>query len=142
MAINVKPLATIVSKYVANASVAGPAYTAGINSPKQPWAASTAASANTWAAGVQAAITAGTFVAGVNAAGDATWQTKSTTVGAQRYPSGITAGQGKYQANIQPYIQAISALTLPPRNPKGDPANINRVSAVDTALHNLKLQIK
>jgi len=140
MAINIKPLSTIVAKYVANASVAGPAYTAGIASPKQPWAAATAASATTWAAGVQQAITNGSFVDGVNNAGDAKWSQRASTVGAQRYPSGITAGQAAYQTGIQPYLQTLASLTLPPRAPKGDPSNLNRVSAVDTALHNLKLQ--
>lgn len=141
MAINIKPLATIVTKYVQRASGAGQAYTDGINNPKRDWAASTAASATSWAAGVQGAITDGRFVSGVNNAGDAKWATKATTVGATRYPGGITAGQGAYQAGIQPFLQALSTLTLPPRGPKGDPANINRVTAVNTALRNLKLQL-
>lgn len=141
MAINIKPLASIVTKYVQRASAAGQAYIDGVNNPKQDWAQSTAASAQSWAAGVQAAITDGRFVNGVNSAGDAKWAQKSTSIGAQRYPSGVTAGQQAYSTGIQPFLQALSALNLPPRGPKGDPANTNRVTAVDTALRNLKLQL-
>lgn len=141
MAINIKPLATIVAKYVQRASAAGQAYTDGVNNPRQPWAQSTVNAANTWSAGVQQAITDGRFVRGVQNAGDALWQSKSTTLGAQRYPGGITAGQTKYQNNIQPFLQLLSTLNLPPRMPTGDPANLQRVSSVDTALRNLALQI-
>jgi hypothetical protein len=142
MAINIKPLATIVQKYVTRASASGQAYIDGINNPRQDWQQSTAASANAWAAGVQGAITDGRFVAGVNIAGDAKWSTRSTTIGAQRYPGGITAGQQAYQSGIQPYLQMLSTLNLPPRLPRGDPGNLQRVQAVDTALRNLSLQLR
>lgn len=142
MAITLKPLANIVTKYVSRASAAGPAYVDGVNNPKQDWAASTAASAQSWAAGVQQSITDGRFVAGVNKAGNAKWAGQSINVGASRYPAGITSGQSRYQQGLQPYYQQLSTLTLPPRGPKGDPSNINRVAAVDTALRNLKLQMQ
>jgi hypothetical protein len=142
MAINIKPLATIVQKYVQRASAAGQAYIDGVNNPKQDWQQATAASALTWAAGVQAAITDGRFTSGVNLAGDAKWSQRSTTVGAQRYPGGITAGQGNYQAKIQPFLQLLSTLNLPARAPKGDPGNLQRVAAVDTALRTLALQLR
>lgn len=141
MGIQIKPLTTIVTKYVQRASAAGQAYVDGINNPKQDWAQTTAASANSWAAGVQSAITDGRFVSGVNNAGDTKWSTNSINIGAPRYPGGITAGQGNYSKGIQPYLTALSNLTLPPRGPKGDPANLQRVNAVDTALRNLKLSL-
>jgi hypothetical protein len=142
MAINIKPLTVIVAKYVARASAAGQAYIDGINNPRQDWQTSTAASANVWAAGVQGAITDGRFVKGVQLAGDAKWSSRSTTVGAQRYPGGITAGQQAYSNGIQPYLTLLASLTLPPRAPKGDPSNLQRVQFVDTALRNLSLQIR
>lgn len=141
MPINIKPLATIVTKYVQRASAAGAAYTDGVNNPRQPWAASTTASAQSWATGVQQAVTDGRFSKGVQKAGDITWSQRASTVGAQRYPGGIAAGQGNYSSGIQPFLQLLSTLNLPPRNPKGDPANLQRVAAVDTALRNLSLQI-
>jgi hypothetical protein len=139
MAINIKPLSTIVAKYVARAGAAGQAYVDGINNPRSPWAASTVAAAATWASGVQMAVTDNRFTKGVNLAGDATWSSKAATLGAQRYPGGITAGQNKYSANIQPFLTALSNLTLPPRAPKGDPGNLQRVAVVDSTLRQLAL---
>ena len=139
MAINIKPLSTIVAKYVQRASGAGQAYTDGVSNPRQPWAASTVAAAQTWASGVQQAVTDNRFTKGVNLVGDSGWQSKASTIGAQRYPGGIAAGQGKYAANIQPYLTLLSNLTLPPRAPTGDLANLQRVAAVDTALRQLAL---
>lgn len=141
MPINIKPLATIVAKYVQRASGAGQAYTDGVNNPRQPWAASTAASANSWSSGVQQAITDGRFVKGVNATGDSGWQTKANTIGAQRYPGGITAGQNKYSAKLQPFLQMLSTLNLPGRLPKGDPGNLQRVAAVNAAERSLALSL-
>lgn len=141
-AINIKPLATIVAKYVQRASAAGQAYTDGINNPRQDYVAATVASANSWSAGVQQAINDGRFVKGVQVKGAAKWQQRSSTVGAQRYPGGISAGQNAYSTGIQPFLQALSTLNLPPRQPKGDPANLQRVAAVTTALRTLSLQIR
>lgn len=139
MAINVKPLATVVNNYVTRAGAAGPAYTAGVQAPRQPWAATTAASATTWANGVSAAVTDGRFARGVNAAGDAKWSSQCINIGAARYPGGVAAGKNTYSAKISPYLTAIANLTLPPRLPKGDPANLQRVAAIDAALRALKL---
>jgi hypothetical protein len=142
MAINIKPLATVVTKYVQRASAAGQAYTDGVNNPRQDYVQATVASANSWSAGVQQAITDGRFVRGVQTSGAAKWQTRASTVGAQRYPGGITAGQQSYSNGIQPYLQLLSTLNLPPRAPKGDPANLQRVAAVTSAERALSLQIR
>lgn len=139
MAINIKPLATIVTKYVQRASAAGQAYTDGVSNPRQPYAAATIASAQSWATGVQQAVTDGRFAKGVAASGDAYWQSQSKTIGAQRYPGGITAGQNNYSTGIAPVLQVLANLTLPARMPKGDPANLQRVSVVDVALRNYAL---
>ena len=142
MAINIKPLATIVSKYVTRASAAGQAYTDGVANPRQDWAQATSAGAQSWGAGVQQAITDGRFTKGVQTAGTAKWQQRASTVGAQRYPGGITAGQQSYSNGIQPYLQLLSTLNLQPRLPKGDPGNLQRVSQVTTAERALSLQLR
>lgn len=139
MAINVKDISTIQAKFAANAGAAGNAYKAGVASPKRPWAATTAASATAWSDGVQTAIQNGRFTKGVNAAGDSTWQTAASTTGAQRYPSGAQAAAPAYGAGEAPYLQVISGLTLPPRYPRGDTRNNDRVSAVTAALHAKKV---
>jgi hypothetical protein len=138
-AIQIKSADVIAKKYATRGGQAGPDYLAGVNNPRQDWQAATASASNTWGAGVQQAVANGSFVKGVNAAGSAKWQRKAAGVGATRYPSGVTAAQGDYQNGVSPYLQVIAGLTLPPRNPKGDPSNIQRVAVIAAALRAKKL---
>lgn len=135
----IKDAATIAGKYATRGAAAGQDYANGVNNPRQPWAASTAAQSGAWGAGVQSAITNGSFVKGVNNAGDAKWQRKAAGVGAQRYPAGVTAAKTDYQNGVAPYLAVLQALQLPARGAKGDPSNINRVTAVNNALRQKKL---
>lgn len=136
---NIKTADVIAKKYATRGGAAGQDYTNGVQNPRQPWAASTVAAATTYAAGVQQSIANGSFVKGVNAAGDAKWSRKATTVGAQRYGPGVQAAQTDYSAGIAPYLQVLSSLTLPPRGPKGDPGNIQRVATIAQALRSKKI---
>lgn len=139
MAIQIKSADAAAAKYATNGAAAGAAYAAGVASPRQDWQAATAAAAPTYAAGVQAAIGANSFAKGVATAGTAKWQRKASGVGAQRFPAGVTAAKGDYQNGVAPYLQVISGLTLPPRGPKGDPGNVQRVAAIAQALRAKKL---
>lgn len=139
MAIKIKSVDAAAAKYVSRASAAAPDYTNGVNNPRRDWAQSTSAADTTWASGVQQAVSNGSFKKGVNAAGTAKWQTKAATVGSQRFSSGVNAAKGDYQARVQPYFDVLANLNLPPRQPKGDPSNINRVAAVAQALRTKKL---
>jgi hypothetical protein len=134
----VKDAASVAAKWSARAGAAGGDYAKGVQNTTKDWAADTAQAAPAWAAGVQTAVASGAFAKGVNAAGTAKWKGKSSSVGAARYPQGVAAAQPFYQAGIGPVLQALSAINLPPRGPKGDPGNIQRVTAVTTALRKLK----
>lgn len=114
-------------------------YVAGVQNPRVPWAAATTAAAANQAAGVTAAIATKRFEKGVAKAGDAKWQRKAATIGAQRFPQGVQEGQSAYDEGFGPYAQTIQSTTLPPRFPKGDPRNIQRVVAIAAALRNKKL---
>jgi hypothetical protein len=140
MAIKIKSGAAIAAKFAAKAGAAGKDYSDGVASPRRDYATATAAAAETYASGVQQAIVAGSFEKGVAKAGTAKWQRKAAGVGAQRFPQGAQAAQGDYQAGVQPFLDTIAALDLPPRGPKGDPGNINRVSVVANALRARKVQ--
>lgn len=139
-AINIKSADVVAKKYAARGAAAGPDYAAGVNNPRQDWQTATTAAKNTWAAGVQQAVGNGSFEKGVSAAGTQKWQRKASGVGAQRYGPGVTAAAGDYQAGVAPYLGVIASLNLPPRAPKGDPSNIQRVSMIAAALRAKKLQ--
>jgi hypothetical protein len=139
MPINVKDITTIQQKFATRAGAAGNDYKTGVMNPRRPWAASTALSKESWAQGVQNAVQNDRFTKGVAKAGDQKWQTKASTNGANRFPAGAQAAAGDYGANFAPYLQTIAALNLPPRFPRGDARNNDRVNAVTAALHAKKI---
>lgn len=138
-AVVTKDISTIAAKWSARAQAAGPDYTAGVKNTQKDWAGLTAAAADNYSAGVSAAVSSGRFAKGVNAAGTAKWQAAASTKGAQRYPSGVAAGAPAYNAGFAPYLAVIQATTLPPRSPAGSPNNIQRVSAITSALRAKKI---
>lgn len=139
MAIRIKSSDQIAAKFAARAGAAGPDYTAGIQNPRRPWAASTLAAKDTYAAGVTAAVQNGSFSKGVSKAGDDKWSRKAAGVGSGRFAQGAQAAKGDYQAGVDPYLQVIAGVTLPARFPKGDPQNNARVAAITAALRAKKL---
>jgi hypothetical protein len=112
----IKPIDQSATKWQQRAAVAGPAYLQGVQNPKTPWAAAAAAAESNYGAGVTAAVSA------------------------KRYAEGVSLAVGTWTAAFQPYQSAIASLNLPPRGPTGAAQNLQRVSAVDSALHNLKVK--
>jgi hypothetical protein len=80
------------------------------------------------------------FQKGVSAAGTSKWQSNAVNKGASRYTQGVSGASAAYTAGMTPVLQVLAGITLPARMPKGDPSNINRVSAIDTALRTWKTQ--
>ena len=135
----VKSMSLIVDKWSRRASQAAPDYAAGVKSPRKDWQTATADAADAQAAGVQAAIAAGSFAKGVTKAGTAKWQRKAISVGAQRFGPGVAAAKGEYQAGFAPYAAVIEGVSLAPRGARGDPRNYDNVRAVGEALHSAKV---
>lgn len=131
----VKSLTDTVKKWIDRARVAVDAYLAGIAAPRQPWAAAATAAAKNWADAITAAIAAHRYEKGIAAAGDAKWLKNSTELGGARFAPGVAAAEATYSTAISKYLDILSRLTLPPRYPKGDVRNINRVAAIADALH-------
>lgn len=140
MAVAVKDAAASAKKFVARASAAGPDYTNGVSNAGAKWASATKGAADSWALGVQQAAANGRFGAGVNQTSQNKFQTRASTVGAQRYPQGVQGSGDTWASNTQPFLNTIAALNLPPRQPKGSAANYARVQAVGDALRAKKLQ--
>lgn len=128
------------AKWNRRTSTATTEYTEGVQSPRRPWAAATAAAAANQAAGIQQAIAEKRFEKGVNKAGDAKWQAKAVTKGSRNFAPGVQEAQNEYAAGFAPYKAAIEGVTLPPKFPKGDPRNIARVAAIATALRTKKIK--
>lgn len=124
------------------ASAAGTDYQQGVQNPRRDWEQSTSDSSENWAQGVQQAVANNLFQTGVQRAGNRKWQQAASEKGAQRYPQGVAGAGDAYQQGIQPYFQTIEATDLPPRFPRGDERNIERVRQMAQALHQRKQELQ
>ena len=121
-----------------NAGLATEAYVTGIENPRKDWATATADAEENWMLAVQEAANDKRFGKGVRNAGSDKWRQKATTLGASRFAQGVQAAEIAYEAGVKPYLDVIEAVVLPPRFPKGDPRNLERVKAICIALRKKK----
>ena len=136
---DVKSLDKVASKWSTVTPQRSADYQEGVQSPRRSWSQATADAAENYQAGVNEAISQGRFQKGVQAAGDGAWREGVVKKGVTRWPQGVMLGKGKYQQGFAPYHATIAGLSLPPRGPKGDPRNYDRVRAVGDALHETKV---
>jgi len=127
------------AKWARRTSSATEEYTVGVQNPRVDWATATVAAAPNQHKAVQQAIADNRYAKGVQKAGSARWQQKSVSKGAARFGPGVQDAQSDYAQGVQPYLDVIANTNLPPRGPKGDPANIQRVAVMAAALRNKKL---
>lgn len=134
----IKPLADISAKWARVAPTRQEDYTKGVQNPRVPWDTAATAADASFKAGVQNAIAKNRYTAGIRNAGNAKWQRKSIELGPSRFATGTQAAAPDYEKGFGPFRQVIESTTLPPRRPKGDPGNIERVRAMATALATAK----
>lgn len=141
MSARMKSAADAAKKWSSRAQGAGGDYTAGVSNAGQAWHDATVRSADTWAAGVQAAVGNQRFQKGVERAGAARYQNRASGVGGQRFTQGVAGAQDQYAARVAKFLDVINTAkqALPLRRPKGDPANWARSQAIGAALHQAKL---
>lgn len=113
-------------------------YTNGVQNPRTPWAAASKAAEERFKQGVAEAAQRGAYGKGITAAGDQRWQQKAMAKGPSRFAEGVAMSAPDYQAAVQPYLDTIAAVQLPPRYPKGDPRNLERTKAITMALRKRK----
>lgn len=141
MAIKLKPVDQIAAKFTQRAAGSGQAYTDGVNSPRRPQNQAAKDAVTSWIAGTSQALAnnGARWTKGLDAAGEAKWQQAAANKGAQRYTVGVQDAGAAYAKGFQPFAQALSTLTLGPRGPKGDNANLQRVAQVVQTLRAVKV---
>lgn len=126
------------ARWKTNAGLATDAFVTGVENPRKPWSQATKDAEDNWKIGVQEAANSGRFGKGVTAAGDEKWRQKTVQLGSTRYAQGVQASEQAYADGVKPYLDVIEQTTLPPRFPKGDPRNLERVKAITQALRKKK----
>jgi hypothetical protein len=128
----------VAQKWSRRASAASEDYKTGVESTAASWQANTTAATATWKTAVTAAAGRGAFEKGVARSGDAKWKSNTVSKGPMRFAQGVGVAESDYSSQVAPYLQLIGATDLPMRGPAGSPGNIQRVSAIATALRGLK----
>lgn len=138
MAITIKDVGTLATKFATRARAAAGDYKDGVAGAGQAWEAGATAAEQAYQDGVNEAIGRKAFGKGVRASGQAHYVKRATELGAQRYAGGIDAGKDRWAQNTAPVLQVIAGLTLPPKGSRRSPANMQRANMVATALGNWK----
>lgn len=139
MAIRVKDLAGSASRWASRAGGAAGEYSTEAQAAGERWASNTGASAQTYFQAVSSAGIQDRFRRGVQRAGASKYTRKIADVGQSRYSTGVQAAIDDWRAGFEPFASTIAGLTLPPRRPRGDPGNIERVRVIASALNARRL---
>jgi hypothetical protein len=132
-----KDTGTLAKKFVTRATAAAPDYKAGVTGKGGEWEARTRESEQNYVAGVNDAISRGAF--GKNVAGSGgKYEANAATLGAQRFGPGVQNAEGAWARGVQPALDVLKSLTLPPKGPKRSPQNQQRSNAVQLALGAMK----
>jgi len=114
-------------------------YKLGIQNPKRDWETEAKAAKGNWKLGIDAAHAKDLYSKGVDKAGTKKWQDRSLKKGPGRFAEGVFIAAPDYEKGFAPFHAAIERVTLPPKFPKGDIRNYERVKAIGTALHEEKV---
>jgi len=135
----IKPTANIAEKWTRVTPQRTEDYKQGVESPRKDWAEATGAAEESYKSGVTEAAAEGRFGRGVAAAGTAKWKEKAVAKGVPRWGEGVRLAGADFAKGFGPYRDVIESTNLPPRYPKGDPRNIERVAVLAAALRAKKL---
>lgn len=135
----IKDVGRIAAKWARVAPQRTQDYSEGVQAPRRDWAAASGNAQETHTAAMQRAATNKSYSKGVRAAGTAKWAQRALAKGPNRYAEGVAIAEPDYRQGFGAFAETIARTTLPPRFPKGDPRNLERVKAIAAALHNKKM---
>jgi hypothetical protein len=138
MAIKIKDTGSLAQKYKTRASAAQGDYKSGVESAGADWEAGAKAGESNYEAGVQEAIGKKRYGRGIASAGAAKYVKNAVDLGVQRYPQGVNQGVDAWAKGVQPALDMLKGLNLPPRGARRSPANQARANMVALELGKLK----
>lgn len=129
--------ATLANKFVTRAQAAAPDYKTGVQNAGGDWETNTKNAEANYEQGVQQSIADKRFGRGVAGSGGK-YQANAVALGTQRYAPGVANAKDAWQRGVQPALDTLKSLNLPPKGPRRSPQNQARSAAVSLALGNLK----
>lgn len=137
-AIRIKDTATLANKYVTRAGQAVPEYKSGVEQAGADWESNAKAGEANYEQGVTEAIGKKRYGRGISAAGASKYVTNAANLGAQRYQPGVANAKDAWSRGVQPSLDKLKSLTLPPKGPRRSMANQQRANMVALELGKLK----
>lgn len=134
----IKNLSEIARKFAEVTPQRAKEYGEGVERTQKDWANSTAAAEESYEQGVQQAISRKAFGKGVQDAGTAKYKEGVKSKGVARFAAGTRIAGAAYEKGFRPYHDVIAGVTLPPRGPRRDPRNLDRVTVMANALGQAK----
>lgn len=139
MPIVLRPLDRIVEKWRSRATAALTDYSEGVQAPRNPWQKQAMAASETWKAAITDAAARDAYRKGVAATSEEFWRSRALALGTARFTDGVSKSVDVFKGKWAPFYDVLSRIELPPRGPRGDPKNVERVRAIMTALRQKKL---
>lgn len=136
--VETKSAAESARKWAARSAGATADYVSGSQGKGASWQSGASAAAGTYRAAVSAGDIEAKFRAGIGRAGAGGYEAGVREKGQARYGQGVQQAAPKFSSRIEPVLSAISGVTLPARQPRGSPANLQRVSAITQRLAQLR----
>lgn len=130
MAIQMRDLGTLATKFATRAGAASGDYKSGVEGAGQAWEQGATSGESNYEQGVQAAIGRKAFGKGIRSAGQAKYVKNAATLGPQRYTQGVGNAKDAWAQGFAPAAQVIAGLNLPPKGPKRSPQNMQRAAMV------------
>lgn len=136
----VKDLTASAQKYSRNAGAAATEFAANAQAAADSWGTNTRSAGGNFRQAITAGNIQAKFEKGVARAIQlGRFARKLAAVGSSRYSEGVGAAQSDWAQGFEPYQTALSTVTLPPRAPRGDARNYERVKAIGQTLNAKRL---
>jgi hypothetical protein len=132
-AIRIADTAKLAAKFKSRAGAAVNDYKDGVAAGAGEWEGATKAAKDSYAQGVQEAISDNRFERGVNGSSEK-YRKNATELGATRYVPGINNAEGAWASGVAPFLDKLKGLQLPPRGPRRSPQNQQRSNIVQAEL--------
>ena len=132
----------VAQKWASRASNAQPEYASGVQTTTKDQAGRAIASKEIYKQALNESFARDAYSKGLQKAGTAKWKQKASSVGAERYSSGVSVSVTDYATESGKYDNARKAADALPRGIKGSETNLSRVKAVVSALRVAKVGAK
>lgn len=132
-----KDAGSLSQKYQQRAVAAQKDYGDGVANAGSDWETATKNAEASYEQGVQQSIADKRFGKGVSGSAQK-YQDNATKLGVQRYAGGVQNAAGAWARGMDPVLNTLKSLTLPPKGPRRSPQNQARANAVAVALGALK----